>query len=169
MGQKLLQNHKKSFTIIELFVVIAVLGLLASIILVATKGARERARVAKIIQYATSVYHFLGADIKGGWMFDDGTANDTSGNNKNGSLENGAKITTDHGGVVGEAVELDGENDFVKIATFDISGWESITITGWVNLDGSKDEYWMLASKSISEQSGFAFFIQVTYIHFIFN
>jgi len=40
-----MKNH--SFTLIELLVVIAVIGMLSSIVLVSTKGAREKARWAK--------------------------------------------------------------------------------------------------------------------------
>jgi len=76
-------KKEKSFTLIELLVVISIISLLSSVVLVSIKGARERARIAKIMQYAASVHHLLGAYLVAEWKFDEGTgttAYDTSGN-----------------------------------------------------------------------------------------
>jgi len=76
------KKHVKAFTVIELLLVIAIIGLLSSIVLVATKGIREKAQVASFFQYDATIKHTLGADIVGEWLLDEGsgvTAKDSSG------------------------------------------------------------------------------------------
>jgi len=62
---------EKSFTVIELLVVISIIGLLGSIILVSLKGARERAEITKFLQEESTYYHLLGAYTNLKMGFDD--------------------------------------------------------------------------------------------------
>jgi len=62
---------KKSFTVIELLVVIAVLGLISSIILVSLKGTKEKAKIARSLQFEASLDHALRDEIVGEWKFEE--------------------------------------------------------------------------------------------------
>lgn len=68
--------RQKSFTIIELLVVAAVIGLMASIVIVSVTSVREKARIAKIRQFATSVYHSVPGNV-GFWDFENGFSDKT--------------------------------------------------------------------------------------------
>jgi GH43 family beta-xylosidase len=62
----------------------------------------------------------------------EGNANDSSGNARNGTLVNGPTFVT---GRVGQAVNLDGSNDYVNLPTGIISTLSNFTVASWVKLD----------------------------------
>ena len=76
----------------------------------------------------------------GMWLFDDGkgdTAKDSSGKGNDGTLMNDAKWGS---GKFGEAVELDGKDDYVEVAsTFSLAD-VSFSITAWVNITAEKND-----------------------------
>lgn len=85
---KKLFSNQKGFTILELLTVIAILGLLASITLVALKDTRERARVKGLLQFGASIYHST-EDSLIYWNFDNVSGTnvpDVSGNGHNGTI-----------------------------------------------------------------------------------
>ncbi|MDP1624281.1 MAG: type II secretion system protein, partial [bacterium] len=115
------KHNQKGFTLAELLVVISILGLLASIVLVSTSGATERARIAKILQWSQSLHSLLGADVVGIWRLDENpaihgtTMVDSSGNGNNGTLfTNDGATNKAVAGVVGGALSFDGVDDYVS-------------------------------------------------------
>lgn len=110
-------EKQKSFTLIELLVVFAIIGLLTSIVLVYLKGAREKATIAKILQFSAQLYHSLGAYSAGIWDFNEGsggTVNDFSGAGNNGTIY-GASWTSETPSGQGRALNFDGANDYIQV------------------------------------------------------
>jgi hypothetical protein len=60
------------------------------------------------------------------------SATDASGNGWNGTLVNGPLWSP---GIIGNAVDLDGTNDYVRIPSGVVNGLTEVTIAAWVNLD----------------------------------
>ena len=86
-------KNKKAFTIIELLVALAIIGLLTSVIVIATQNIREKAKVAKTLQYAGSLYRSMSDTAVALWDFDDGsgiTAKDSSNNGYDSKLGEGS-------------------------------------------------------------------------------
>lgn len=114
---------KKGFTLIELLTVIAIIGLIASVVMVSLSGQRQKARVAKALEFSQSVHNILGSEAVGVWDFDEGsgtTARDGSGFGNNGTI-NGATYATDtpHAalgrGAGKYALSFNGTNNYVNI------------------------------------------------------
>lgn len=74
---KILGSKERGFTVIELLLVIAIFALLASIVILATKSARDKAQTANLLQHSATVKHVLGANIVGEWLFDEGSGTTT--------------------------------------------------------------------------------------------
>jgi len=124
-------NLFNGFTLIELLIIIAILGVLASIILSSLNNAREKARMAKSKQWATSTHRLLGVNAIGIWDFDEGSgsiANDSSGYNNNGTIS-GATYTTNTPLGRGYALNFNGgrinTSSFVHTIKYDMtwSAW----------------------------------------------
>ncbi len=147
---------KKSigFTLIELLVVIAIIGLLSSIALVTLKGTKEKARIAKLLQFDSSIYHALGSNLVGHWNFneeEDGTCQgaspdyndicDSSGYNNHGDNVNDNIARLDHESgqlkqVFRKYGTFDGINSYVEVPHKEIlNAVDEITISLWLRPD----------------------------------
>ena len=161
--------NQRAFTLVEILVVIAVIGLLSSIIFATTAGSREQAQIAKTLQWSRNIQSLLGADAVGIWNLDEDPAvhdtviADLSGWGNNGTLKTSDGATNKSvPGVVNNALSFDGVNDYVDcgspddypgIKTFEI-WWNrqgmSIDQTYHVHrlLDGNNGDYGLNLTKA---------------------
>jgi len=137
------QKFQIGFTLIELLIVIAIIGLLASVVMVQYPEAQKRARIAQAQQFASSLRGSLQADMVNYWPFDE-----TSGN-----ITKDLWIDEDHGtvygavwtdGVINGALEFDGaNNDYVEIPN--TPKFPLFTLSVWVyNVSGGNGRHSML-------------------------
>lgn len=82
--------HKKSgFTLIEVLVVVAIIGLLASVVLVSVGNAREKSRIAAGIQFENKLQKEFADNTQGLWLVSEGNGSSIS------------NLGTTNGGVTG--------------------------------------------------------------------
>jgi len=123
MKRKNLQ-FKKGFTLLELLIVIAIIGLLASVVIVQFPEAQKRARIAQGQGFADTLRGSLQADMLGYWPFDEtsGTvAEDLWIDQKNGTVT--GAVWAD--GIINGALSFDGLDDYVRI-NFSNIGFQTI-------------------------------------------
>lgn len=135
-------NLRKAFSLVEILVVIAIIGLLAGVVTASVNASREKARIAAAIQFDANLYHTLGDELAGYWGFEEGAGQvvkDLSGNGNDGTLGASAAASTDDPTwstncyrKSSGCLSFDGSNDYVNVGTsFDVSIPFSISV--WVN------------------------------------
>lgn len=130
----------KAFTLIELLVVITIIGLLASIVLVSLSSSREKAEIAKSLQFSSNIYHALGANAVAIYDFNDGTATDFSGNDNNGTVI-GAVPSEETASDNGYSFQFESD-DYIDCQNKDNlnPGPDSFTVEVWFKWDGTGGE-----------------------------
>lgn len=102
---------EKSFTLIEILVVIVVIGILSSFILIGINSITENARIAKIKEFANSLRSSLLTSIVFEWKLD-GNANDSWGDN-NGTI--GGSPTSISDCPYNSCYSFNGSSDYIYI------------------------------------------------------
>ncbi len=127
------------FTLIEILVVIAIIGLIASITMVAIRNSKEKARIANVLAFAGTVYRSLGAYSAGIWGLNQssGSATDSSGNGNTGNFGTAPANPTwspNNPSGSGNSLSFDG-GDFVNCgnkSSLDIPTTGKVTVMAWV-------------------------------------
>jgi len=111
------RTAQRGFTLAEILVVIAVVGLLSSVIFAIVSGSGEQGRIAKGLYFSQHLQNSLGSYVAGIWNFDEGsgsTVNDTSGWGNNGTVY-GAAYADDTPSARGYALLLDGQSNYAAV------------------------------------------------------
>jgi len=135
-----MKYFQKSFTLLELLVVITIIGILSSIVIVSMSGSTDSATIAKGKAYAQQVHALLGANAVGVWNFDEGTGTtltDISGYGNNGIINRGANGTGlewFNSDIEGFVLMYDGVDDRVDL-TNKYTFTADHTIGMWININ----------------------------------
>jgi len=139
-----MKNKTRAFTLIELLVVVSIIGVLSSITLVALNSAREKARIASLLQFDANIQRALGDKLIAAYEFSDPSnlAADNSGfNNLNGTIVGtGTNNPTSVDGIRGKAVDMYFNTDgsittkVIKVSNFIGLGSypEGFTVTAFI-------------------------------------
>ncbi|MDD5013213.1 MAG: prepilin-type N-terminal cleavage/methylation domain-containing protein [Candidatus Pacebacteria bacterium] len=124
----------KSFTLIEIMIVVLTISILSSIIYVASGGIRERGEFAKVLMFSEKISSSLAENAVGQWDFDEGTGSsvyDSSLNENTGTIT-GATWETKNNCVSGLCLGFDGVDDYVNINKDLTGGLSAVTLSLWV-------------------------------------
>ncbi|MDD5696467.1 MAG: LamG domain-containing protein [Candidatus Pacebacteria bacterium] len=125
----------KSFTLIEILVVIVIIGIISGFIIVSMSGISSKASIAKSQAFANSLRNSLLMNLVSEWKLN-GSADDSWGAN-NGTLIGPTHLPvlkTSSDCVSGSCYQLDGIDDYISIPNNDslnITG--RVTVEIWVN------------------------------------
>jgi len=140
-----MNKKNKSFTLIELLIVIVIIGILAGVIMISTSSSIDKANIAKIKVFEESITNNLAANMISRWPLDEITGvaapyktPDTWGNNTGTlvgadglpQLRPASECVTDG------CFKFDGVDDYIHHSSITFSSTESWTTSHWLNWQG---------------------------------
>ena len=153
---RLKKKTNKSFTLIELLVVISIIGLLSSVVLVSVGTARDKARIASGLQFASNLDHSLMP--VGVWHFDDqaNPTKDASGNNNHCQIFGNTQWGTEDECVQGICSKLNGSTYLNCGNDNSLNITNAITIATWVKVSalGTNQYRGIISKKSPNVTNG---------------
>ncbi|MBI2113159.1 MAG: prepilin-type N-terminal cleavage/methylation domain-containing protein [Candidatus Wildermuthbacteria bacterium] len=158
-----LRRNGAGFTLVELLVVIAVIGLVASIIWVSLGGTTDKARIGKGESFDAQLYHVLGESLVGMWNLDGSTtALDSSGYGTTGGPGGNVALTLNRNNEADKAYSFDGSGDYISMGNpadghLDF-GTGDFTVSAWILRDSTILNAGRVLSKGATDanQAGYA-------------
>jgi len=151
-------NKQKSFTLIELLIVIVIIGILAGVIMISTSSSIDKANFAKAQAFSKTVQNELLLNLVSEWTFDEpevlGKTKDSWGNN-HGTLMGTPQYYNSSSGncVFGGCYSFNGSSNYINIDfPNELIGFttQDFTISFWMN------------AKTFSGQSTYKRIIDIT-------
>lgn len=119
----------KSFTLIEILVVIVIIGILSGFIIVSMSGVSSRATIAKGQVFADSLKNSLLINLIAQYKLD-GNANDSWGGHTAGTVSGASSYSSC---VQGTCYNFDGADDYIQLAdSSDLRMTTGGTISAWI-------------------------------------
>lgn len=144
------ENKSSGFTLIEILVAIAIIGLLSSIVLVAVRSARDNANLASAKAFAKHNYSAFGADAAVFYNFDSLTGTSVSGgtripdqspkgNNNTGTVSGSITVSDSTYNNIGKSISFDSCNpaNYILIPDSNSLDVNPGTVSVWIKSDGS--------------------------------
>jgi len=152
------QNKQKlqtGFTLLELLIVIAIIGLLASVVMVQFPEAQRRARIAEAWTFSDGLRGSLQMDMAAWWSLDEtsgNTAEDRWIDRSNGTIYSGTWVE----GIVNNAANFTGSGSYMRVSDSPaISPQNKMTIEFWIKTTTASG--WMIYKYDGSPYPGFGF------------
>ncbi|MDD5739101.1 MAG: prepilin-type N-terminal cleavage/methylation domain-containing protein [Candidatus Pacebacteria bacterium] len=126
----------RGFTLLELLIVISIIGVLASITIIAYPSYAKKARLANALHFSDNIRGSLQQDMIAWWKFDEtsGTvAKDSWWNQLNGTVYGGATFVL---GIKGNALSFDGVDDYVSATNNTSITSAQTTVSAWIKFSG---------------------------------
>jgi Tfp pilus assembly major pilin PilA len=125
--------NTKSFTLIEIMIVVLTISILSSIVYVASGGVRERGEFAKVLMFSEKLSSSLAENAVGEWDLDEGTGSsvyDSSLNTNTGTIT-GATWQTKENCISGSCLGFNGVDNYVNIDKDLTGGLSAVTLSVW--------------------------------------
>ncbi|MDD3170634.1 MAG: LamG domain-containing protein [Candidatus Pacebacteria bacterium] len=156
-----MSNSNKSFTLIEILVVIVIIGIISAFIIVSMAGVSQKAIIAKGQAFSSSLKNALMMNLVSEWKFDESsgiTAYDFWGTKNGTRMDTTGACDATHcpqiqttGCISNNCLLFDGINDWVNIGSFD-QYENGFSVSLWfknISISSRQDLFWAGGDKFI--------------------
>lgn len=143
-------NGQKGYTLVEIMVVIAIIGILSSVTFVAFSSAREKSRMSTAKMFEANHVGVLRNYLVAEWKFDEcsgNTANDSSGSDAHLTLVGNPIWSTDTPTKTGCALDFNGSTQYAYATdnpSLDLV--DNFTVSVWVKLKRDTNQAFLVKS-----------------------